>query len=529
MVKDQAKNVQIKNVQLKDIYVGTANGLNEAKNENFISYFYTGNNKYKEFLNNKNKFIISGRKGTGKTILAKYFEAEQNKKNNPSVTLTDRDIELLELIEVGPTKVSSTERSLFIEFSILTQMGKLIIKNKKRLFKITNISKWNKILKKVKFIDNVVNGRTCVENFYKDKYVVDSRETSGCSSGAKLNTKFLTGEGSSDIKSERGVKCEYIKTPYYNQISRLREDIVYLLDYICINVIFDDLDEYDKILTGNQDLIDYFNTFIKVCNNVNSAIQENKKSYSRVILLLRSDMLRPLNNASKNVNKIVTDAQIKLNWIKKVPVSKPHPLMELIAEIIRKSNPVLKDLSYNEIIDRFFPKQINGIYTINYLLNSSFGRPRDIINLLNVVKENNPTANRFSKRNIQAAFGDYSKIFLDDLRNEMSSYLNAEQIEECFDIIRKIKKCEFWLSDIENVFKEMGDNLIYFKTPKQFYTTCYDYGIIGNVVIKETDNKETNGKVKKDYCWKYREDGKETPDEKEKFCLHFALTRRLIR
>ena len=52
-------------IGLKDIFIGKANGLEEAENEKFEDLFYTGNLKYQQLVENKDKFIISGRKGTG--------------------------------------------------------------------------------------------------------------------------------------------------------------------------------------------------------------------------------------------------------------------------------------------------------------------------------------------------------------------------------------------------------------------------------------------------------------------------------
>lgn len=69
-----------KEITLKDIYLGRADGSQEAEEYNFENFFYRGNNKYDLLNDDSSKFIISGRKGTGKTILAKYFEKEKIKK-----------------------------------------------------------------------------------------------------------------------------------------------------------------------------------------------------------------------------------------------------------------------------------------------------------------------------------------------------------------------------------------------------------------------------------------------------------------
>ena len=62
---------KIDSIRLKDISVGYADGLKEANDEKFETIFYTENNKYHQLATNQSIFIISGKKGTGKTILAK--------------------------------------------------------------------------------------------------------------------------------------------------------------------------------------------------------------------------------------------------------------------------------------------------------------------------------------------------------------------------------------------------------------------------------------------------------------------------
>lgn len=63
-------------IQLKNIFVGDPDGLAEAQKAQFNDLFYKKNKKYEELEKNPNKFIVTGRKGTGKTLLAKYYELQ---------------------------------------------------------------------------------------------------------------------------------------------------------------------------------------------------------------------------------------------------------------------------------------------------------------------------------------------------------------------------------------------------------------------------------------------------------------------
>ena len=66
-------------IQLKEIFVGDPDGLAEAQKDNFNDFFYKKNRKYEELEKNSNKFIVTGRKRTGKTLLAKYYELQIQK------------------------------------------------------------------------------------------------------------------------------------------------------------------------------------------------------------------------------------------------------------------------------------------------------------------------------------------------------------------------------------------------------------------------------------------------------------------
>ena len=67
-------------VKLKDFNIGHDDGEQEAADSVFVDLFYTDNDSYNSILD-KDKFIIKGKKGTGKTLLAEYVKTKHNKKN----------------------------------------------------------------------------------------------------------------------------------------------------------------------------------------------------------------------------------------------------------------------------------------------------------------------------------------------------------------------------------------------------------------------------------------------------------------
>ncbi|RHG68529.1 hypothetical protein DW243_01090 [Mediterraneibacter gnavus] len=511
----------MESVKLKDIYFGRADGLQESEEVNFENLFYKGNNKYSLLVENKNKFIISGKKGTGKTILAKYFEKENERERIPTKTLTKREFVLRSLVEKGEFDLNNYDYGLFIEYVILIEMAKIILDNKKKLLRFKNFIKVYKIHKSLKYLDKIVIQRISVENFTNKSYRTESGISTDNGYSVKVNKKPSSFEQKGNITYNERKEIEYDKNPYYNILDNLKKNVVYILGLMPVNVIFDDLDEFDDKIDNNGQLIKFLIEFIESAYKLNIEFQKINKKNSRVILLIRSDIIKILNNYSTNLNKIVSDSEIRLNWIKKTQGTEMHPLLDMICTKIMNSNKLLKNYTKEEIISQFFPVTINGVPFLDHMLNSSFGRPRDIINMLNIIKEEYPNAIKFSADYFKATQQEYSNKFIDELRNELSIHHDAKMVKESFLILQYINKKTFWLSNVKDVLEKYSDEISWFTSERQFLDFAYQYGMIGNTWKSKNENKYN-------FSWKYREDGHEKPDYEKRFYLHLALRKNIL-
>lgn len=504
-------------ITLKNIYFGRADGSQEAEDKNFENLFYKGNKKYDLLNENPDKFIISGRKGTGKTILAKYFEKEKNKEGIPTKILNKRELVLKLYLEKGKYVLDREETILFIEYALLCEMSKIVLENQKKLLKFKNIFRGYKIHKNIKNLKRLVEDRFPGQNYNRDSYnTVNNYET-----GIGNKVKNKKNETEVNIKAGYSIDEKFQKSPYYQNIDTIKKSLFYLMKLMPVNIIFDDLDELEEKLDGNVSLIRFLIDFIEVSNAINVKLRREGIDNGRVIILIRSDIIKLLNENSSNLNKIISDSEIRLNWIKKVNGNDMHPLMELIVTKIKKSNSDLEDLSNEEVMNRFFPKKVNGVPVMDHMLNCSFGRPRDIITMLNIIKQEYPDRERFSSEMFKNTQQEYSNKFVDELRNELSTHYDASIINECFNTIHLINKKNFWISDIETVLAENQNENSYFKTKEQFADFIYKYGIAGNMWRNQ-------GNQKNNFSWKYREDGFESPDYGKKFFLHLGVRKTLL-
>lgn len=124
------------------INFGDIDGREEAKLDNFEALFYEKDNYYLDLMNSS-KFLILGRKGTGKTILVNYLK----KKNIPN---PDVFINLLDISDVTSKKlqifhnedIQKDEMDSFWEYVFLLEFSEQIISESsffQRLFPCSSV------------------------------------------------------------------------------------------------------------------------------------------------------------------------------------------------------------------------------------------------------------------------------------------------------------------------------------------------------------------------------------------------------
>lgn len=499
---------------LKDIFVGDPDGLSEARQNKFEDYFYNKNKKYEELEGNKNKFIVTGRKGTGKTLLAKYYEKQIEEKGVFSEYIDKDQVLFCQLQAIGNGEIPARERGTFITYALLQEIANMICAHKREIIqKGKCIQKWT-IRRRIKKLEKRIHNENLID-FEKTGIRCGSQSMVG----GRVKGKICDNELNSSISES--VEETYSKSPYYRNMKTFKEEIFYFLTFCGISIIIDDLDEYDEKISSNINFSKFLAKFIEIAYKLNIEMQE-KSPNSKIILLFRSDLFGFLHNESTNLNKYVVNSRVILNWLKNSNTSQPenHILMEMIFNKIRNSSSELSEKSNKEIFEQLFPRKIRGREPLKYLLNFSHGRPRDIVNMLNKIITKYPEATAFSDEMFIDVEQEYSKDFCNELRNEMSLYYGSDYINSCFNILKLIRKNNFWRDEAVKVIEKSKNQLPGVENIDDVLTTLFKYGVIGN--MKHQNNEEIK------YYFGYREDGSDIINFNEKFTVHFAVRKALL-
>lgn len=501
------------NIKLSDIYIGCSDGELEANENNFLNLFYNGNHKYKTIISNKSKFIISGRKGSGKTILSKYIEKKELENKKLCKIFKMGDFNMRCLIDLDLRDLYPKELSHFWHWTILIGLTELLLKNPPKIYEIKKYYNYLKL-----------------NNFYKSLYPKSKNnpsfiqtsfeEANSSSIKGSLKRTSIDISTSSDTEKAYSIKTNYKKAAYYNLLDKLSTLVINCIHYYDITLIYDDLDGIEDTIQDDSSYRNILISLINTIKDININYQYNNIN-CRLIVVIRDDIINALHSYNSNLSKITSDCEVKLYWgdIPENNHPEKHPLMDLVITKIKKSVPEFSQMSKKNLYKRLFPNKIDNKTVSSYLLNYSFARPRDIINYLNIIKTNNPNEVAFTASLFRANKIAYSNNFYNELRNELSIHYKIEFIDDCLNLLGDLKQIYFSYNQIKNFYNVNISRYPNIENIETCINFLYKFSIIGNSWISNPDDS----KPKYKHSWAYRADGNPYPNFDHNFVIHNAL------
>lgn len=510
-------------IELQDMYLGKTDAKHELLEntkeeiERFENSFLIPDNIIiDDFLESRTHFIM-GLKGTGKTSLLRYiglkandmtetystfilFKSQFDKQNKEDFTKASNTF----MVDIKRTKGDSDFVEAWTWF-----FHQYIVKmvDEQNLTVFERDKNWEKYKACISSMENNNESKGLHKYFPRIKHGNVEVGANFQAINGKLGLDFEFSD-SKKTKVKFGSILNEVNM-FYSNLTKGTGKMFIMFDELELSITSDKENSRDARMV--RDVIIAINKF----NNMSRA---NGCSLT-IIAAIRSEVMTSVSTLGKEINKIVTDFGIKIYWHQAGGDINTHPILQILSKRLISAEIAcgLGMSSSEEIWNKYFPKTVQGIDTPRYILHQTWYRPRDIVRLLTVAKNQFPRKKQFDQEVFDAIRKNYSEESWIELTEELTVTYSIEQINGIKRLLygykpyfsygdidsHATKICELE-SDIENLLKEhkLGDIL------KQLYKI----GFIGNVTKSNNTNR---------YRFSYRGD-----DElllNMNMMVHFAL------
>ncbi len=411
-------------------------GAAEADNDDLLLECFQDHEAYLAARKHE-KFLIVGRKGSGKTAIFKKLVSEKS-TNHHCHGHSFSDYPWFHHDKQRKTGVPDAECFRYSwEYVILISFAKLILSD--------NSTPWS---------DEALDAMSRLEAFIVDTYGSKSPELNRIFSPEtriKLKPSLTAGWGpiKASISAEQ-IDIDYLPTVIYEVNDALAEIVIRCLnENLNYHVCFDELDRGFSTESDNYRF--RLSGLLIAARDFNRRLRQATKRAS-VIVFLRDDILRFLNFEDKN--KIIEDFSSIIEWDKP---STGHTLKEIMARRFARVLEIDIDSAWDTVFNE--EQQMPGRQTkYQHIIDRTFKRPRDIIKFSNEIlrafKQSTATTEKFENQNIKDARSEFSKYLRKELIDEMHQHFPQEDI--AFDLVRTLGSQSFTIKAFIEAHKDIS-------------------------------------------------------------------------
>lgn len=427
-------------------------GAPEAEGENIDGYKLT--DYFEDYLDilgelEKGKFIFVGRKGVGKSAIAKFIkDMSEESLNSFATILRISDISLEKIIQEEENK-----ELLIFEWLILVNIVKLIVNNECGYY----TKEYDKLKK---FIERNL-GSVAIDKFQIDERLLKQ--------GGEVNFSNLTHVFGGVFKKYFDVKTT--KAPFYKLIPPLKEIVKIILDFPVNKenefwLLFDDLDvNYDiNNEVHNQKIIE----LLRLAKHYNNEIF--KGNGAKILVFIRDDIRSHIESKYNDSAKIFQSYEIFINWYSQFSSSIDENIIPLKQLANRRIEINFKNHNIpfeGDPWNNLFTSEVSygNKSSFKHVLDFTFYRPRDIVTFLSSVASENYSY-PISSPNLNKILNDYIRKNLNEVKSELSLFFNEKEKEKIFKtLLPFIKdnngvKLKHILEEVEKLKFEAGKDVV---------------------------------------------------------------------
>lgn len=395
---------------LADCYFGDYEAQDESIMEEdfFIKTFVYPPNLSTKNLNNKRNTIILGRKGSGKTTLQIYMAKSLEQEGFLTAFFSFfNELEPKDYQKISNTQSMSVlkiddNKKLLIHYDyrnvwrrvFLHIIGKRLVKAKKQT-KFTEF-----VIGKKNYINNIFDGLT--KNL---KVKIDANLFSSIKAEIEFDSRNMTSQDEILIDDYNKISMELLKKHHPNEKFYLFVD----------ELSFSNLDQKPDEIRAKSAMV---RDIIRICNEFNLFFVKNSMPF-HVICSLRPEIKEILIDNDPEIGKSFSK-EARINW---GIMGSPDNSHSLIMEIMRKKiffgfndGREINDILLCKNIT--FGTQVKSIE--EFIKTNTWERPRDIVRLLNAIKDANGNKSTIGPDEIKSSLNRYSKESLKEVLDEIS-------------------------------------------------------------------------------------------------------------
>lgn len=376
-------------------------------------------------------FIIIGRKGSGKSAIAKYIKCSATSDDSMFCEIVRSDAIKLEKQIQQSSAEAETKLVAFFQWIILVKLVKLILE--------TKAGNYTEELKAIRAFVSKNSGVVEIDKLSVEEISTKSKQV--------LELGALSRIPMFHAILERVLGESKKRAPYYRLLPALKDIVYKVLSFDVFKgyqfvIIFDDLDIGFKsdVEQDKQALME----LIRTAKEFNNDLKEFNNT--KVIILIRDDIKKALTGFSADTSKIFSSYGVELKWYDDKNENDTR-LRKFVNRRIKfnfeqhglrymASDP-WSSLFKND--ENCYGVDYNGCYRTAFkqILDYTFFRPRDLILFLKNVGEDKYYY-PINGMNISTLLQKYTKENVEEIKSELEIHYSQEQITEIFKVLKAL-------------------------------------------------------------------------------------------
>ena len=450
----------------KGIYLGTPEAEGENRQGQSLLDFFEDYMGILQDIKNE-KFIITGRKGSGKTAIVKYFrDNSSEEKELYTAKVSSSDILLEKAIQCAG-EVNDDIYGHLYEWIILTKFVGMLLET----HDVRSTKEYNALVNFQKKNSGLLN--------------VDEWKTLNLEKADSRQINFSPFKGIFQAELGKTIKTNNIKADFISFIPALREIVMKMLRFQGLErfnfiVLFDDLD-FNFRLTRIQDKKRLLN-LIRITRDYNTQYLLNTRS--KIIVLIRDDVSDHLMGTEADKSKIFASYESRLNWYDENEREEDTLLRKFINKRIKLAFDTLglkcngKD-AWLSLIDNRPCQEYNNKTAFKFILDFTYYLPRDILNVFKDL-EKRKFKIPMKPADVKHLLRDYVKRKKDEITDELVIQFDEDnnEIETIIEALRDLS------NNPTNKLNDVLDCLNNHGLDENLFSILLDY----NLLVPRDDN-----------------------------------------